>query len=229
MKYNTQSEIRILIDGKAIHLTGNLTVPEGAENIVIFAHGRRSGRFSPRNNFVAHVLNERKIATLLIDLLTPEEDAVFDDRFDIELLAQRLEMVTEYVRGWSRLKDLAIGYFGASAGGAAALKAAAHLNDMVQTVVLRGGRTNLAGSSLLFVEAPTLLIAGALDRAVVTVNEAAYRQLNCEKKLVVVEGATHFFPEPGKLEKVANLAADWFEESFARYKENKQLSKVNAS
>ncbi len=201
--------VRIAIKGKS-HLEGDLQIPKGAKGIVIFAHGSGSSRHSPRNRFVAGVLQDGGLGTLLIDLLTKEEEAEDDLtarlRFDIDLLTGRLCLVTEWLMGTSPLK---IGYFGASTGAAAALCAAARLKGKIACVVSRGGRPDLAGDLLKSVEAPTLLIVGGNDGPVIGMNEEAYALLKCEKNMVIVPGATHLFEEPGTLEEVARLALDW--------------------
>lgn len=205
-------EISITTDD--IELQGLLTIPEGAKAIVLFAHGSGSGRFSPRNQYVAKVLAEGKIATLLMDLLTPEEEAIDEItrqlRFDIPLLANRLVAVTDWVTTESRTENLKVGYFGASTGAAAALIAAAEKKDEVYAVVSRGGRPDLAGNALSEVAAATLLIVGGSDFGVIELNENAYAHLQCKKKLEIVPHATHLFEEPGTLEQVAQLALNWF-------------------
>ena len=194
----------------AVH-EGALAVPDGATGLVLFAHGSGSGRRSPRNNYVAGVLRESGIATLLFDLLTEEEDRVYENRFDIELLTQRLLRATEWVRRQAATRDLALGYFGASTGAAAALKAAAALGPpVVSAVVSRGGRPDLAFDDLPRVQTPTLLIVGGNDDVVIELNRAAYRELHGKKELMIIPGATHLFEEPGKLEQVAIAAATWF-------------------
>ncbi|MBY0530055.1 MAG: dienelactone hydrolase family protein [Rhabdochlamydiaceae bacterium] len=196
------------------HLEGDLFIPEGANGVVLFAHGSGSSRHSPRNRFVAEVLNKGNLATLLIDLLTKEEGQQDVEtaalRFDIGLLTERLEAVTKWLELDGRTKRMRIGYFGASTGAAAALCAAAAKQKSVQAVVLRGGRPDLAGSCLQSVKAPTLLIVGGCDFPVVELNEKALSALRCEKKLVIVPHATHLFQEEGALESVAKLALDWF-------------------
>lgn len=196
------------------HLEGDLFIPEGANGVVLFAHGSGSSRHSPRNRFVAEVLNKGNLATLLIDLLTKEEGQQDEEtaalRFDIGLLTERLEGVTKWLELDARTKRMRIGYFGASTGAAAALCAAAAKQKSVQAVVLRGGRPDLAGSYLQSVKAPTLLIVGGCDFPVVELNEKALSALRCEKKLVIVPHATHLFQEEGALESVAKLALDWF-------------------
>jgi len=201
-------EIDIPID--EFILKGNLTIPKEANSLVIFSHGSGSSRFSSRNNFVARILNQNHIATLLTDLLTIEEDDIYETRFDIDLLTHRLIEVTNYVSILPDLKNLPIGYFGASTGAASALKAAAMLPHKIDAVVSRGGRPDLAFDDLNLIKAPTLLIVGSLDRVVISLNEQAYKFLKCYKKLEIIDGATHLFEEPGKLEEVARLASKWF-------------------
>lgn len=193
-------------------LAGDLVLPDDARGLVIFAHGSGSSRRSPRNRWVAEQLNERRLATLLFDLLTPvearAEELGGELRFDIPFLTERLVAVTEWARRQPLLETLRIGYFGASTGAAAALAAAAL--GGIQAVVSRGGRTDLAGGSVRDVKAATLLIVGSLDHPVVQWNRETLDLLGCEKRLVLVEGGTHLFPEPGALGRVADLAADWF-------------------
>jgi putative phosphoribosyl transferase len=195
-------------------LAGDLTLPEQAAGIVIFAHGSGSGRRSPRNRLVAEKLNEAGLGTLLIDLLTAEEDEIDritgEYRFDIGLLAARVVAAVDWLRV-GPAASLRIGLFGASTGAAAALVAAAVRPDDVAAIVSRGGRPDLAGSALLQVRAPTLLIVGSQDdRAVIELNKQAYELLQTEKQIVILAGAGHLFEEPGALEEVAKLAADWF-------------------
>lgn len=201
-------EIDIPFDG--FNLKGNLTIPKEAICLVIFSHGSGSSRFSKRNNYVAKMLNQNNIATLLTDLLTMEEDNVYENRFDIDLLTDRLVGVTNVVSKFPKLQNLPIGYFGASTGAASALKAAARLSHEIQSVVSRGGRPDLALADLKLIQAPTLLIVGSLDEVVINLNEQAFKFLNCYKKLAIIEGASHLFEEPGKLEEVAHLASKWF-------------------
>lgn len=192
----------------------DLCIPEAAVGVVIFVHGSGSSRHSPRNKMVAEELNNAGHATLLFDLLTEEEDADPEARFDIELLTKRIIEVAELVRQNPETKGLKIGFFGASTGAAAALKAAAHLKQKVSAVVSRGGRPDLAGGSLPQVTAPTLLIIGGNDIACIPLNEQAYAELGCEKKLELIEGASHLFEEGGALAQVANLATKWFTKWF---------------
>ena len=195
-------------------LSGNLTVPEKAFALVLFAHGSGSSRHSPRNQFVARTLNGAGLATLLFDLLTPEEEATDmrtrEHRFNIGLLADRLVHATRWARRQEQTRDLQVGYFGSSTGGGAALVAAAEIPQDAGAVVSRGGRPDLAGDALPNVQAPTLLIVGGNDDIVIELNEMARDRMRCEVKLEIVPGATHLFEESGALEKVAKLAADWF-------------------
>ncbi|WP_379909107.1 dienelactone hydrolase family protein [Marinobacterium aestuariivivens] len=188
---------------------GLLGLPDDCCRLVLFAHGSGSSRLSRRNNYVAESLRERGIGTLLFDLLTEEEDRVYARRFDIELLTERLLAATAWVDDQPEFRAMAIGYFGASTGAAAALKAAARLPERVGAVVSRG-RPDLAGDALAFVRAPTLLIVGGNDEAVLELNEQAYAVLGAVRELSIVPGATHLFEETGALEQVAELAADWF-------------------
>jgi dienelactone hydrolase len=195
-------------------LSGNLTVPENAVALVLFAHGSGSSRHSPRNQFVARTLNRAGLGTLLFDLLTSEEEALDiytrEYRFNIGLLAGRLVHATNWARQQNQICDLRIGYFGSSTGGAAALVAAAELQQDVGAIVSRGGRPDLAGDALSKVQAPTLLIVGGNDDIVIELNEMARDQMRCEVKVEITPGATHLFEEPGALEQVAKLASDWF-------------------
>jgi putative phosphoribosyl transferase len=195
-------------------LEGDLRVPEGAEGVVVFVHGSGSSRFSPRNRAVAKQLRDGGLATLLMDLLTSEEDEVDrrtrEFRFDIDLLTERVIGATRWLRAQPEAEGLKIGYFGASTGAAAALKAAAEEPASVRAVVSRGGRPDLAGDALGKVRAPTLLIVGGADRVVLALNRQAQRAMRGQTRLEVVEGATHLFEEPGALERVAELARGWF-------------------
>ncbi len=200
----------VVIPAGNTKLAGILTLPGNARSAVIFAHGSGSSRLSPRNTFVAHVLNSAGISTLLFDLLTREEDRIYENRFDIDLLTDRLRAATLWFNREPRTKELLAGYFGASTGTAAALRAAADLGPVVKAVVSRGGRPDLAEQALPRVEAPVLLIVGGNDDLVIELNQRAYQMITAEKKLTIVPGATHLFEEPGALEEVARLAAIWF-------------------
>ena len=193
-----------------VRLAGYLTVPEQAPGIVVFAHGSGSSRHSPRNRYVAGVLNEAGLGTLLLDLLTPEEELNPANVFDIELLAGRLAQVTRWLRTQPHAARAAVGYFGASTGAAAALWAAAEPGSDVAAVVSRGGRPDLARPRLAAVTAPTLLIVGGHDEVVLDLNRRAQAELHCENQLAIVPGATHLFEEPGTLQTAAGLARDWF-------------------
>lgn len=203
-----------------VTLEGNLRLPRGARGIVLFAHGSGSSRLSPRNRYVAQLLNQARLATLLVDLLTAQEEAIdlrtARLRFDIGLLAERLVGATDWLLEHTQTRELQIGYFGASTGAAAALVAAAERPDEVAAIVSRGGRPDLAGPLLPQVRAPTLLIVGGNDVQVIELNRAAFAQLRCEKQLVIVPGATHLFEEPGALDEVARLAREWFERHLSR-------------
>ncbi len=196
-------------DGNA-RLGGELNMPPDAKGAVLFAHGSGSSRFSPRNTYVAGVLQQHGMGTLLFDLLTPEEDENYSTRFDIGLLARRLLIATE----WMRDKASRLGYFGASTGAAAALVAASKAQG-IQAIVSRGGRPDLAGETALrHVKSPTLLIVGSHDYGVIELNQEAYELMGCEKKMILIEGATHLFEEPGTLEQAAKQAAAWFVAHF---------------
>jgi putative phosphoribosyl transferase len=202
------AEIEVEPVAGTTQLAGSLTVPDGAPGIVIFAHGSGSSRHSPRNRYVAAVLVEAGLGTLLFDLLTLEEEADRANVFDIGLLADRLAQVTAWLRAQQRPEP--VGYFGASTGAAAALWAAAEPGADITAVVSRGGRPDLAGPRLAGVTAPTLLIVGGRDTAVLEENRGALAELTCDKDLSVVPGATHLFEEPGALDVAAALARDWF-------------------
>ncbi len=195
-------------------LEGILRQPEGSLGLVIFAHGAGSSRLSPRNNYVAEELGSRGIATLLFDLLTEEEANDRTNVFDIRLLGQRLTEAVEWAQAKPGLSDLPVGLFGASTGAAAALVAAANAPSGIKAVVSRGGRADMAGEALKMVQAPVLLIVGSLDYTVIDLNKAAAEQLVCKHHLEIVSGATHLFEETGTLEKVVELASDWFQTHF---------------
>jgi dienelactone hydrolase len=203
----------VRIDQHGVTLEAFLWVPRNPIGLVIFAHGSGSSRHSPRNQFVAHQLNNQRIATILADLLSPYEDLEYEMRFDIGLITERLLGVTRWAVEQPNLSSLPLGYFGASTGAAAALEAAAALGDGVKAVVSRGGRPDLA-CGIAGVTAPTLLIVGGNDYGVIELNEQAYGRLRAPKDLAIVSGATHLFEEPGTLERASDLAADWFLRSF---------------
>jgi putative phosphoribosyl transferase len=209
---NTVNEVAVKIP--PIGLSGDLVLPATATGIVVFAHGSGSGRRSPRNRYVASVLHGGGFGTLLLDLLTEAEEQVDlrtgDLRFDIGLLARRLVAATDWLQRDPETRSLSVGYFGASTGAGAALVAAAERANLVSTVVSRGGRPDLAAAALGRVRAPTLLIVGGDDDQVIRLNEEALSELRCEKELSIVPGATHLFEEPGALEKVSELALQWF-------------------
>lgn len=206
-------EVWIPVD--SITLPGELSVPGRAEGLVLFAHGSGSSRHSPRNQYVAQVIRDAGVGTLLLDLLTREEERIDLQtrhlRFDTVLLARRLAGATKWAKKQIETSHLRVGYFGASTGGGAALVAAAELGGRIGAIVSRGGRPDMAGEALSRVVAPTLLIIGESDEAIIRLNEEALGKLSCVKELKIVPGATHLFEEPGKLEEVARLAADWFQ------------------
>lgn len=207
-----ETEITIPVGDSTI--AGTLHIVPNCESIIIFAHGSGSGRFSTRNRYVADLLNKSGSSTLLFDLLTKEEDAIdeitAEYRFDIEMLAERLITVTDWIARHEKTKQLQIGYFGSSTGAAAALIAAAKLSNTIFAVVSRGGRPDLAMNYLEDVTAATLLIVGELDHDVIAMNKRAYAKLTCEKHLEIIPGATHLFEEAGTLEKAAHIAIEWF-------------------
>lgn len=204
--------VQVPLDGQL--LPGDLTVPAKPQGIVLFAHGSGSSRHSPRNQYVSHTLQQRHLATLLIDLLTPQEDVIDERtaeyRFDIPMLADRLVTIVDWLRGRNETASLPVGLFGASTGGGAALIAAAQRPSEIAAIVSRGGRPDLAGASLPNVTTPTLLIVGGLDSPVIQMNRDAMEQMPGEVKLEIVPGATHLFEEPGTLERAADLAGAWF-------------------
>jgi len=208
---DTDSIYQITVTGDGVSLDGILRIPDHPKGVVAFAHGSGSGRFSPRNQYVARVLETGGFATLLLDLLTPDEA---DDRrkvFNIDLLADRLLLAQTWLVTHRPTSSLRAGYFGASTGAAAALQAAARKPQAVDAVVSRGGRPDLAGPYLSRVTAPTLLLVGGDDGPVIDMNEEALAQLTCEKQLIIIPGASHLFEEPGTLEQVAREALHWFE------------------
>ncbi|MBC2839512.1 dienelactone hydrolase family protein [Robiginitalea sp. SC105] len=197
-------------------LKGNLHVPDNALGLVLFSHGSGSSRLSPRNNYVAGELQQRNVGTLLFDLLTELEDVEYDNRFNIDLLTQRLIGTTNWVKQQEQLSSLQLGYFGASTGAASALRAAARFGPAVRAVVSRGGRPDLAMAWLSDVASPTLFLVGEMDPAVLELNKKAYDELHCTKELKIVPGASHLFEEPGKLEMVARESTAWFVRWFQK-------------
>jgi putative phosphoribosyl transferase len=222
-------QTEISIEAGAVTLDGTLAVPDKTMAIVLFAHGSGSSRQSPRNRYVAQVLQSQGIGTLLFDLLTREEETIDEMsgelRFNIRFLATRLTDVTRWLIELPDLQGFRAGYFGASTGAAAALVAASKLPDAIGAVVSRGGRPDLAGNSLDSVQAPTLLIVGGEDKPVIAMNQEALAKLRCEKRLVIVPGATHLFEESGTLEEVSRLAAEWFNQHLT----GKPSGRVSAS
>ncbi|NGX61446.1 MAG: putative phosphoribosyl transferase [Chlamydiae bacterium] len=213
-KLGISKEVKIPIG--TTHLEGFLHLPPEAKGVVLFAHGSGSSRLSPRNQLVAHFLQEGNLGTLLFDLLTPEEEErdllTRELRFNIPFLSERLIQATEWTQENSDTHSLSVGYFGASTGAAAALIAAAELGPKVSAVVSRGGRPDLAGPHLTHVQAPTLLIVGGADHGVIDLNQDAFSLLSCKKKLEIVPNASHLFEEPGTLEEVGRMATLWFQE-----------------
>lgn len=193
-----------------VTLKGDLILPENATGIVLFSHGSGSSRLSPRNRMVAELIQQQNIGTFLFDLLTEEEDKIYENRFNIDLLSDRLIETTQWILEQESTSKLPIGFFGASTGAASALRAAAHFKEKIKAVVSRGGRPDLAINELPQVTAPTLLIVGSLDTPVITMNKMALEKLQSIKKLTIVPGATHLFEEPGKLQEVADLAINWY-------------------
>ena len=213
--------ISINLDG--LTLNGDLTIPKNPIGLVIFSHGSGSSRLSPRNRYVAEILNEKGLATLLFDLLTIDEDRVYENRFNIELLTRRLIAVTQWAQQQTETKGMHIGYFGASTGAASALKAAAFYGGDIKAVVSRGGRPDLALNELPKVTAPTLLLVGGWDDVVIELNQKAYDKLHCERKLTIVPQATHLFEEPGKLKEVAQVSAQWFATHLSTVKDKNHV------
>lgn len=212
VKKNDEKIVSIPLD--TVKLEGHLALPERCKTLVVFAHGSGSSRFSPRNNFVAKILQQRGIGTLLFDLLTIQEDEIYKSRFNIHLLKERLIIVTQWVLKNPQFDQWKIGYFGASTGAAAAIMAAAELKNTIAALVSRGGRPDLAADVLEKIITPILLIVGEKDSQVLALNRYAYDHIKAEKQLSIIPQATHLFEEPGTLEKAAFLAADWFEKYF---------------
>ncbi|WP_340101458.1 dienelactone hydrolase family protein [Salinibaculum salinum] len=212
MRQTAENPTRIPVDG--VELDGILDIPADASGLVVFAHGSGSSRKSPRNNFVAEVIRDRGLGTLLFDLLTESEDQVRENRFDIPLLTDRLVAVTAWLGNRDDTRDLNVGYFGSSTGAAAALRGTVRPDNSVDAVVSRGGRVDMAAEVLEEIRVPTLFIVGGADTEVLELNREAYERLSCEKELHVVEGAGHLFERQAELEEVADVAADWFAESL---------------
>lgn len=210
----------IRIKNQDVILEGMLKIPQSAQGIVLFAHGSGSSRLSPRNNFVADILNDAGLATLLIDLLSKQEDENYQTRFDIDLLTDRLKGVIQCLKKQSNTQNLGLGIFGSSTGAAAALRVASEMGSEIQAVVSRGGRPDLAMNILESVVAPTLFIVGGNDFGVIELNQEAFAGLTCSKKFEIIPNATHLFEEPGCLEQVAGLAKEWFRKHLNR---NKQI------
>lgn len=201
--------VKITVQGGVV-LTGHLTVPQDSKAIILFSHGSGSGRMSPRNNYVAEILQKEKFATLLVDLLTSEENQIYANRFDIDTLTDRLIMIHDWLDQNPHTETLPMGLFGASTGAAAALKAAAKTDGKILTVVSRGGRPDLAIPVLDQVKVPVLLLVGSHDQEVLKLNQKALEHLSPDSELKIIEGASHLFEEPGKLEEVGRAAKDWF-------------------
>jgi putative phosphoribosyl transferase len=215
----------VAVTREGLRLEGFLGIPSPAVGLVLFAHGSGSGRFSPRNQFVAHRLQAGGIATLLIDLLTVDEAEDRRNVFDLDLLADRVLLASAWLGEHERTKHFPLGYFGASTGAGAALQAAARAPFPVKAVVSRGGRPDLAEPYLPQVKAPTLLLVGGYDGPVIEMNQAAFRLLRCPKELTIIPGATHLFEEPGTLEQVADLALEWFLRHFSPDPQRPQASR----
>jgi dienelactone hydrolase len=211
MQYRYHHDVKISL--RDAELAGELAIPSQATAIIVFSHGSGSSRLSPRNLKVAARLQEANMGTLLFDLLTPEEDSYYENRFDIDLLTKRLAGATKWLEDFPAAKNCRIGYFGASTGAASALRAASYL-PQIKAIVSRGGRPDLAMDHLSTVTAPTLLIVGSLDHAVLSLNKMALEQLPCKKKLEIIEGASHLFEEPGTMDKVTAAAVKWFEKNL---------------
>lgn len=210
--------VDIIIDH--LVLKGEFNMPDEPKGLVIFAHGAGSSRFSPRNQFVAGLLNDNAIGTLLFDLLTEEEDRDFDNRFNIDLLTDRLVKATDWIQNWSEdqkvLANLPLGFFGASTGAAAAIRAAIILENKIAAIVSRGGRIDLVGAELSELKSPILAIVGSNDQEVLELNKKALELIDTEKKIIIIPGAEHLFDNPGELEKVARLAINWFNDHLCR-------------
>jgi putative phosphoribosyl transferase len=212
-------KLEIDIPLTSVTLKGDLVIPENAIGIVVFSHGSGSSRLSPRNRMVSELIQKQNIATFLFDLLTEEEDQIYENRFNIDLQVGRLIETTEWLMGYYDTKNLPIGYFGASTGAASALRAAAYFGKTIKAVVSRGGRPDLALSALHQVTAPTLLIVGGMDVPVIGMNKMAFDELESVKEMKIIAGATHLFEEPGKLQEVADLAIIWYKRHLVKKEE----------
>lgn len=208
-------KLEIEIPLTSVTLKGDLVIPENATGIVVFSHGSGSSRFSRRNKIVAESMQNQNIGTLMFNMLTEEENQVYENRFNIDLLVSRLIETTEWLMSYDEVKGLPIGYFGASTGAAAALRAAGYFGDTIKAVVSRGGRPDLALSALHQVTSPTLLIVGGMDVPVIEMNKMAFDELRSVKEMKIVPGASHLFEEPGKLMEVADLATNWYKRHLA--------------
>jgi pimeloyl-ACP methyl ester carboxylesterase len=209
-KKSIMEKLDLEIPLSSVTLKGDLVIPENAIGIIVFSHGSGSSRFSSRNRMVAELIQQQKIGTFLFDLLTEEEDRIYENRFNIDLLTNRLIETTLWLMGYKGAKNVPIGYFGASTGAASALRAAAHFGKRIKAVVSRGGRPDLAITELPLVTAPTLLIVGGEDVPVIGMNKMAYDELGSIKEMKIIPGATHLFEESGKLQEVADLAIVWY-------------------
>jgi len=210
-----------------VNLKGEIVIPENANGLVLFSHGSGSSRFSPRNKLVAELLNQNGFATLLFDLLTEDEDEVYENRFNIDLLANRLEEATEWLMENKTTSDFPIGYFGASTGAASALLAAAHFAKKIKAVVSRGGRPDLALNHLEQITAPTLLIVGERDIPVIELNRKAFDRIKAKKEMRIIAGASHLFEEEGKLTEVADLAISWYKQHLVK-KERRHFKPIHS-
>jgi dienelactone hydrolase len=210
-------KLEIDIPLSSVTLKGDLVIPENANGIVVFSHGSGSSRFSSRNRLVAELIQHQNIGTLLFDLLTEEEDQVYENRFNIDLLVSRLIETTEWLMKYPEAKGVSIGYFGASTGAASALRAAAYFGEVIKAVVSRGGRPDMALSALNLVKSPTLLIVGGMDVPVIGMNKMAFDELTCVKEMKIVHGASHLFEEPGKLVEVADMAIIWYKRHLLKH------------
>lgn len=208
--------VEISIPLASVTLKGELVLPENALGIVVFSHGSGSSRFSPRNKMVAELIQQNGMGTLLFDLLTEQEDRIYENRFNIDLLVSRLIEATEWLMHNVETEEFPVAYFGASTGAASALRAAAYFEKKIKVVVSRGGRPDLALKALPMVTAPTLLIVGQLDVPLIQMNKEAFDQLHCIKEMKIIPGATHLFEEPGKLIEVAEMAISWYKEYFVK-------------